>query len=320
MNKRPETSGNDSLLPLIAIVGPTAVGKTEIAIDLAERLGGEIVSADSRLFYRGMDVGTDKPSPEQRARLPHHLIDVVDPHEVWSLAVYKQAAKMAIADIHSRGKLPFLVGGAGQYVRAIIENWVVPKVKPDPGLRLLLESWAEEVHPKGLHTRLVALDPEAAEKIDYRNVRRTIRALEVIFRTGKKFSEQRVQGTALYRSLVVGLTCPRKELYARIDARIQSMMEAGLVEEVETLLTRGYTPDLPSFSAIGYREIASYVRGELSLEEAVSAMKQHTRRFVRRQANWFKLDDPGIKWFQVNTDTVTEIEGVIRGFLSSAVR
>ncbi len=179
--------------PLILIVGPTAVGKTEIAIQLAGKMDGEIVSADSRLFYRGMDIGTAKPTREEQARVPHHLIDIADPDETWSLAQFQKAAREAIADIHSRGKLPFLVGGTGQYMRAVTEGWLPPEVKPDERLRSVLEKLKRERGEEWLYEKLRFLDPEAADRIDPRNVRRTIRALEVIFTTGRKFSAQRGQ-------------------------------------------------------------------------------------------------------------------------------
>jgi tRNA dimethylallyltransferase len=306
----------DFLPPLVVIVGPTAVGKTEISIQLAERLAGEIVSADSRLFYRGMDIGTAKPTRAELARVPHHLIDVAGPDQVWSLAVFQQAAYQAIAKIHARGRLPFLVGGTGQYIRAVTEGWQIPKVKSSLPLRQALENWAAEIGPDELHDRLTALDPEAAAKIDYRNLRRTVRALEVILRTGQQFSAQRTKGVPPYRSLQIGLTRPRKELYARVDARIDAMLADGFVDEVRELLGQGYSPDLPTLSAIGYREIVAHLKGKTSLQEAVKLIKRHTRQFVRRQANWFKEDDPNIHWFKVEPNTVAEIEQLIRAWLS----
>lgn len=301
--------------PLVIILGPTGVGKTTIALQLAERLEGEIVSADSRLFYRGMDVGTDKPSPEERARVPHHLIDVADPDEVWSLARFQRAARQAIAAIHARRRLPFLVGGSGQYVLAVAEGWQLPAQKPDPRLRAALERWAQEIGPQGIHARLARLDPQAAARMDPRNLRRAVRALEVILRTGRRFSEQAQRAPLPYRLAMLGLIRPRSELYARIDARIEAMLAAGLVEEVRGLLARGYTPDLPAFSAIGYREICAYVQGEIDLDEALRQMKRRTRQLVRRQANWFKQGDPRIRWFAVEPGTVEALEAVIRAFL-----
>jgi len=301
------------LPPLILIVGPTAVGKTELAIQLAERLNGEIISADSRLFYRGMDIGTAKPSPEELARVPHYLIDIVNPDETLSLAVFQQKAKEIIADIHLRGKLPFLVGGTGQYIRAVTQGWTPPEVVPDTRMRNELERIAsrDENSAEWLHAKLQILDSEAAEKIDARNVRRTIRALEVILTTGRKFSEQRGQVDSPYHLITIGLTRPRPELYQRVDERIELMFANGLVDEVKALLKR-YSPTLPSMSAIGYRECVRVANGEWNIEQAKVEMRRATRVFVRRQANWFKESDPNITWFKVEDGVGKEIEKYIR--------
>jgi tRNA dimethylallyltransferase len=301
-----------SKLPLVLIVGPTAVGKTELTIQLAERLNGEIVSADSRLFYRGMDIGTAKPTREERERVPHHLIDIADPDEILSLAVFQQKAREVIADIHTRNKIPFLVGGTGQYIRAVTEGWNPPEVKPDERLRNELERKKEEKGEYWLYEELKELDPIAAEKIDPRNYRRTIRALEVIMITGKRFSEQRGQTESPYRLITVGLTRPRAELYERVDQRIDAMFANGFLDEVKNLLAKGYSPSLPTMSAIGYRECIRTINGELDEEQAKSEIRRATRVFVRRQANWFKESDPSIKWFRVEEGIVKEIEAYIR--------
>lgn len=308
-------SAEPLLHPLIVIVGPTAVGKTEISIQLAERLGGEIVSADSRLFYRGMDIGTAKPTAAERARVPHHLIDVAAPDESWSLAVFQKAAAAAIAEIHARGRLPFLVGGTGQYVQAVTRGWTPPAASPNPKLRAELEALAQVRGKLWLHEELRRLDPAAAEKIDPRNLRRTIRALEVIHLTGRKFSEQRAQTESPYRLLTIGLTRPRPELYARIDARIEAMFAAGLLDEVRSLLAQGYAPSLPSMSGIGYRQCYRVLAGEWTVEQAKAEMRRLTRIFVRRQANWFKPNDPLIHWFEAGKVDLSEIEAEIRSFL-----
>lgn len=301
--------------PLIVIVGPTAVGKTETAIQLAEEFDGEIVSADSRLFYRGMDIGTAKPTLSERQRVPHHLIDVADPNEVWSLGVFKEAAKQAIDQIHARHRLPFLVGGTGQYITALVEDWSVPSQQPDDQLRVVLERWAKMIGYEAIHRKLAVLDAEAARAIDPRNLRRTIRALEVILRTGQRFSQQRKKGKSPYRVLMIGLKRPRPLLYQRIDERINQMVAAGLVEEVKHLLGRDLKPNSPVFSTIGYREIISYLRGEITLEEAIQRIKRNTRQFVRRQANWFKENDPHIHWFEVNEKTTCDVSELIRRWL-----
>jgi tRNA dimethylallyltransferase len=292
---------------LLTIVGPTAVGKTETAILLAEQLNGEIISADSRLFYRGMDIGTAKPSLEERSRIPHHLIDVSNPDETWSLAVFQKAAREIIEDIHAKGKLPFLVGGTGQYIRAVTEGWTPPVVQADPRLRLAMENLLAKHNPYWLHARLKSLDPVAAEKIDARNVRRTIRALEVILSTGRLFSDQRSQVNAPYNPITIGLIRPREELYSRVDARIEAMFDGGLIEEVRKLLEAGYSPDLPSMTAIGYRECVAILSGKMSLNEAKIEMRRATRVFVRRQANWFKENDLRITWFPINKTPTNEI-------------
>jgi tRNA dimethylallyltransferase len=308
-------TGSGTRPPLVVVLGPTAVGKTEIAIQIAERLGGEIVSADSRLFYHGMDIGTAKPTLAERERVPHHLIDVAEPDQILSLALFQQKAREAIAEIYVRGKLPLLVGGTGQYIRAVIQGWDVPKVEPNVDLRAALEDWVGEIGGDGLHQRLASLDPQAAAGIDARNLRRTVRALEVILSSGRRFSEQRQSQPSPYRFLLLGLTRPRQELYQRIDARIQMMIDAGLVEEVRALLRRGCSPDLPTMSAIGYREVIAYLQGNLSLEEAERQMRRATRIFVRRQANWFKPDDTDIHWFRAGADTLEEMQRAIREFL-----
>jgi tRNA dimethylallyltransferase len=301
--------------PLIVIVGPTAVGKTEISIQLAERLGGEIVSADSRLFYRGMDIGTAKPTLEERRRIPHHLIDVADPQTTWSLTLFQQAAAEAIAGILSRGRLPLLVGGTGQYIHAVTYGWTPPVTSPDARLRAELEARAEAKGYQAFHEELRQLDPAAAEKIDPRNVRRTVRALEVIQLTGKRFSEQRGQTEGQYRLLTIGLIRPRPEIYARVDARIESMFANGLLDEVQRLLDSGCSPALPTMSAIGYRECIRVLAGQMQAEEAKTEMRRLTRIFVRRQANWFKQNDPTIHWFDAGKTGLGEMEKIIHDFL-----
>jgi len=303
--------------PLLLIVGPTAVGKTEIAIQLAEHLQGEIISADSRLFYRGMDIGTAKPSREQQARVPHHLIDIADPDEILSLAVFQQKAREAIANVHTRKKLPLLVGGTGQYIRAVTEGWTPPEVVPNDRLREELERLKEERGIDWLHAGLNQMDSVAAKNIDPRNFRRTIRALEVIMTTGKKFSEQRGQADSPYQLITMGLTRPRIELYARVDARIESMFAHGFLEEVRGLLEMGYSPALPTMSAIGYRECVAVLEGKMEVEMAKQLIGRATRVFVRRQANWFKESDPTISWFRVEEGVIKKMEAFIRQTLSA---
>jgi tRNA dimethylallyltransferase len=311
---------NHNKSALIVIVGPTAVGKTEIAIQLAEDLKGEIVSADSRLFYRGLDIGTAKPDPKQRARVRHHLIDVADPNQTWSLSIFQETVRAAIADIQARQRLPLLVGGTGQYVRAVTQGWSPPPQAPDPHLRTVLEGLAQQRGREWLHARLSMIDPKAAKKIDPRNLRRTVRALEVIFDTGWRFSEQRQKSTSPYHLLIIGLRRPRPELYVRLDARIEAMFANGFLEEVKGLLEQGYPPNLPSLSAIGYGECVAVLQGKLSLEQAKVQIKRKTRVFVRRQANWFREDDPNIHWFEAGQEGVVQkIETLIQAWLSDQI-
>jgi tRNA dimethylallyltransferase len=311
----PRISAAMGAKPLIVIVGPTAVGKTEISISLAERFKGEIVSADSRLFYRGMDIGTAKPTLAERRSVPHHLIDIADPDAPLSLAEFQKAATQAIAEIHARGQLPFLVGGTGQYIRSVIQGWTPPTVPPNLKLRAELERLAGIHGPEWLHAKLADLDPPAAEAIDPRNVRRSVRALEVALTTGKRFSEQRGRSSSPYQIVMVGLTRPRQELYARIDARLAAMFEAGFLDEVQHLLEKGYAPSLPSLSAIGYRECCEVIGGRLEVEQALVRIRHTTRVFVRRQANWFKADDPAIRWFDAGSTRISAIEAYVRSAL-----
>jgi len=301
--------------PLLIIVGPTAVGKTALSLHLAERLGGEIVSADSRLFYRGMDVGTAKPTPEERARVPHHLIDVAEPDETVGLAEYQAQAYAAIEAIRARGKLPLLVGGTGQYVRAIVEGWRIPRLPPNPELRAELEAQAERDGADALHAWLARLDPDAAQRIHPHNVRRVVRALEVCLSTGRPISEQQKKKPPPYRILQIGLTMERAALYERADRRLEAMMEAGLEEEVRRLLEAGYGWELPAMSGVGYAQFKPYFEGETTQEQVVTEIKRVTRSFIRRQYNWFSLKDPHIHWFDVTETASEEIEILVRTWL-----
>jgi len=302
--------------PLIVIVGPTAVGKTEISLRLAEVFNGEIISADSRLFYHGMDIGTAKPKPSERGKIPHHFIDVSPPDQVWSLALYLPKAINIIQEIHERDRIPFLVGGTGQYIHAVVEGWDIPAVQPDPRLRGVLNKWAELVGVDGIRQRLEILDPEAAEGIDGPNLRRMIRAMEVVLTSGKKFSQQKGKSGSLFNVLQIGLIRPREELYQRIDQRIDQMINGGLVNEVQVLLEKGYGPDLSSMSAIGYKQIVSFLQDEITFDEAVNQIRSKTRKYVRQQANWFNENSPDIHWFSATEDPIDEITTRIQQFLS----
>ena len=283
-------------IPLIIIVGPTASGKTAAGIRLARAIGGEVISADSRYLYRGMDIGTAKPDMEERQGVPHWLIDVADPDETWSLSLFRAAADEAVKNIYSRGKKPIVVGGTGQYIRAILEGWTIPEGEPDHRLRDVLERWGNDIGAEELHRKLAVLDPDAAANIQWQNMRRTVRALEVIFSSGRKFSAQRTAKESPYDSLIFGMKRERAELYKRIDMRVDLMIRNGLVKETAGLLAKGYSEDLPSMSAIGYKEDCDYLNKKLSLDEAAQLIKFRTHNYVRRQANWFKPADPAIHW------------------------
>ncbi len=301
---------------VVIIAGPTAVGKTDLAIRLAERLGdAEIISADSRLLYRGMDIGTAKPSREEQARIPHHMIDLADPDENWSLAVFQNRMMQTIDEIKSRKKLPIIAGGTGQYIRSLIEGWSIPAVKPLPHLREVLERWGNEIGAAQLYQKLALIDPLAAARIDANNLRRSIRALEVIFTTGNLFSTQKEKVPPNLDFKVIGLMRQREELYARVDNRIEAMFEQGFMTEVKQLLDKGYSADLPTLSAIGYREVVQHIHGDCSLEEAKVQMRRKTREFIRRQANWFKPDDPMIEWHCMNPDPLDKILVTIHSWL-----
>ncbi len=277
-----------SAMPLLAIVGPTAVGKTALSLHLARLFNGEIVSADSRQVYRWMDIGTAKPTSAERATVPHHLIDAVDPDEEFSLALYQDMATAAITDIAARGKSPLLVGGTGQYLAAVLQGWQLPRVAPRPDIRAALERQAMELGAEALYERLKAIDPVAAAGILPGNVRRIIRALEVYEATGMPISAQRSVQPPPYRITTIWLTLPAPVLYARIDARVDAMMSAGLLDEVRQLLERGYNWDLPSMSGLGYREFRPYFEGRATLEEVVTRLKYDTHAFARRQPAWFR--------------------------------
>ena len=293
--------------PLLVIVGPTAAGKTALAVRLAQALNGEIISADSRQIYRQMDIGTAKPSAEERASAPHHMLDVVDPDQVLTAAEYQRMAYALVAEIHGRARLPMLVGGTGQYVHAVVEGWSIPEVAPQHELRAQLEARAAAEGAEALHSYLATLDPVAAGRIDYRNLRRVIRALEVCLVTGGPISLLQRKSPPPYAIYQLGVTRPRPELYARIDARVDAMLDAGLVDEVRRLVEAGYGWNLPSMTGLGYRQIGAHLRGELSLAEAVALIKKQTRRFVHQQATWFRPDDPTIHWIDPGELSLDEI-------------
>ena len=281
---------------VLFIVGPTASGKTAASLELAAHAGIEVVNADSRQVYRGMSIGTAKPTDAELAAATHHLIDIAAPDEPFSLAAFLGLARAAIADAAARGATPVAVGGAGQYVWGLVEGWNAPAVPPNHALRQNLEAIAKRDGPIALHERLRTVDPNAADAIDPRNVRRVARAIEVWQATGAPFSRQRAKGDPGFAPVILGVHPGREEVRRRIDERVDSMLERGWLDEVRALLDAGYGPELPSFSSAGYREMAAHVAGEISLDEAAARAKHATHRLARAQGAWFKAGDSRIEW------------------------
>jgi tRNA dimethylallyltransferase len=291
-----------------------------LALALAEEFGGEIVSADSRQVYRFMDIGTAKPGPQQRIRVTHHLIDLIDPDQEFSLALYHRLALQAIEAILERRHLPLLVGGSGLYVWSVLEGWKIPEVPPDQALRRHLESRAQSEGGLSLYQELQALDPEAARQIDWRNLRRVIRALEVCQTTGVPFSQLQNKRPPDFTALIIGLTTDRKDLYRRIDLRVDRMIEQGLVAEIMGLLDKGYGLDLPAMSSLGYQQIGLFLGGSLTLDEAIQQIKFETHRFARHQYAWFRANDERINWFDVRQDFVSQAIELVKDFAWPAER
>lgn len=298
----------------LALVGPTAAGKTEAAVALAQALNAEVVSVDSMVVYRGLDVGTAKPTAVERAAVPHHLIDVAEPSEALSVARYQQLGHEALAGIASRGRRALLSGGSGLYLRALVDRLAFPGT--DPGTRIALEREADAVGGDLLYGRLRDLDPVAAGRIEPTNVRRTVRALEVPAVTGRVFSDfaQAWDRYAPERVRAAGVEVPRDVLAARIDARVHAMMDAGWLAEVRGLVDRGFEGWLTSTQAIGYAELARYLRGDMGLDDAITRIVRRTRNLARRQMAWFRRD-PRVRWFAVGSEGAMDALGEIRDYL-----
>jgi tRNA dimethylallyltransferase len=286
-----------------------------MAVYLAQKFNGEIINADSRQVYRYMDIGTAKPSVEDMATVPHHLFNIIDPDDDFSLAQYQEIAYKCIRDIQKRNRVPFLVGGSGQYVRAILEGWEIPRIPPDPEFRKNLESMAAENGGDVLYQRLQELDPAAALKIDKRNIRRVIRALEVRQNVDVPKSITQRKRPPAFKTLIIGLTAERSSLYQRVDSRVEEMIKQGFVGEVEKLLRIGYNFDLSSMNSIGYNQIGMLLRKEVDLEEASRQMKVDNHRFIRHQYAWFRLKDARIKWFDIENDIKPELMLLLANFL-----
>ena len=291
---------------LIILIGPTASGKTRFSIELAKALDTEIISADSRYLYKPLNIGTAKPSDDELSQVRHHLINCADLDTPWSLGEYKEVAESLIFKLNEEGKVPVLSGGTGQYIRAISQNWQVPELEADHRMRDIIEKIGEDIGFDVLYEKLKILDPQAADFIDYQNHRRTVRALEVIFKTGKRFSESRTKSESPFEILTIGLQWERQELYQRIDKRIEQMLSDGFEDEVRGLVSQGYKDALLKVGVIGYTEMISFLDGEISLEEAIMLIKRNTRKYVRRQTNWFKPTDPEINWLDAKDPAILE--------------
>lgn len=300
---------------LIVILGPTASGKSEMAIKLAKKFNGEIVSADSRQIYRGLNIGTAKPTKKEMKEIGHYLIDIKKPGQHYNTAQYKKEALEAINKIikkpavHTLGKIPFLVGGTGLYIQSIVDNLEIPQVRPDWKLRKKLESQIKKRGVFSLYDKLVRIDPEAAYIIDFNNPRRVIRALEVAIKTKKPFSQQRKMGEPLFDILEIGLNPGKEKLKNNIEKRTEKMIKTGLLAEVKNLIKK-YNKNLPTFDAIGYREIIDYFNGRNSLKKAIEKIKTNTWQFAKRQMTWFKRDKR-IHWIK----NQKEAEKLVKEFL-----
>lgn len=292
---------------LIVLAGPTAVGKSDLAMDLAERLGMEIISADSRQVYTRLEIGTARPSAADCARVPHHLVGYVEPDEEYSAARFARDANAVLDELAGRGLGAIVVGGTGHYVQALVEGIQIPSVPPDLDFRAALEREAEESGGGPLFERLVRLDPEAARSIPAANVRRVIRALEVIEKTGRRFSEVGRVRSVPRRAARLALTRDRSELYARADARVDAMILRGWLEEVRALMDRGYSPTGPALTSTGYRELVAHIHGESTLDQTVQRIKWATHAYIRRQYMWLRKQ-PGYRWLDLGQATLDDVE------------
>lgn len=302
---------------LIAIVGSTASGKSKLALFLAKNIRGEIINGDSRQVYRYMDTGTAKPSEEDKDSIPHHLYDIIELDETFNLAEYQERAYRIIGDIFQRGRVPVLVGGSGLYIWSVLEGWKIPRIEPDMELRMKLAEKANLEGAGSLYQELERLDPCAAKRIDPRNVRRLIRALEICYKQGCSGGSYKKE-IPDFLSLIIGLKIERKQLYNRIDQRVDEMIKKGLIEEVKGILARGYSESLPALSsAVGYKEIIKYLKNELSLEEAISRIKFETHRLARKQFAWFREEDERISWLNVDDKLEERALNLVKGWLAA---
>ncbi len=305
-------AGSGEQIRVVVIAGPTASGKTEAAIRLAERFDGEIVNADSMQVYRGMDIGTAKPTPEQRGRVPHHLIDIVAPDVNFTASDFRREASAAIAEIHRRGRRVFIVGGTGLYLRALLEG-LVDAPAMDDAVRRELEELSARIGGERMLAQLAAADPATAARLHPNDLVRIVRALEVHRQTGRPVSSYREEhgfGGRYFNALKFGLQVERQELYRRVEARVDRMLAEGFIDEVRRLLHAGYGPGLKAMRAIGYKEIAAFLHGDCPLDEAVRLMKRDTRRYAKRQLTWFRADRE-IIWLEYPDNFATMCSHVI---------
>ena len=295
----------DSKQKLLVIIGPTAVGKTKLSIEMAKRYNGEIISGDSMQIYRGMDIGTAKITKDEMDGIPHHLIDIKEPDENFSVAEFQLLVRAKIDEIAKKGKLPIIAGGTGLYIQSVIYDYQFSDVPGDESYRLMLEERVKEIGNDALYKELLAVDPESASQIHPNNVRRVIRALEIFHLTGHTMQEYQStqQPDLLYNTAIVGLTMEREKLYARINDRVDIMMEEGLIEEVKGLYQQGLR-DCQSIQAIGYKEIFAYFDGKVTLDEAIANLKQNSRRYAKRQLTWFR-NKMEVAWFDM-----TDVENI----------
>ena len=314
-----EFAPNPAASPVVFIVGPTAAGKSRLALALAQRFDGEIINADSRQVYRLMNIGTAKPRPDEQAQVRHHLVDICDVGDEFNLASFLTLARASIQDIRDRSRLPIVAGGSGQYVWALVEGWQVPSAPPQPQFRRDMLEEAHQNGPMSVYQQLQLVDPDRAAQLDPRNLRRVIRALEVHYFRQPSGSTSEQERRPLENALIIGLTMPREQLYQRIDQRVDYMLASGLLEEVRALAAQGHTLGQGPLSSPGYRELGQYVAGEITLDEAVQLTKFQTHRLARRQYTWFKPQDPRINWLDASDPGLEAQAAQLAGdFLSSS--
>ncbi len=294
-----ESKSRSNPIGLVVVIGATATGKTSLGIEISRRFNGEVVNADSRLFYRGMDIGTAKPDQSERRDVVHHLIDILDPHQAYSLSEFLKDARAEILNIANREKLPIIVGGSGQYVWGLLEGWEVPNIPPNPELREKLEAQLRDEGVKALQGRLYATGARGVENVEIQNPRRLIRAIERAEATGDAMGGASKRAEPPYDALVVGLNAPRELLHARVEKRVDDMFAAGWRDEVKRLIARGVTRDMPSMSAIGYRQLIEHIEGRIDDSKMREEILIGNHRLIGTQNNWFKMRDERISWIEI---------------------